>query len=116
MRPKIHLVDHGIANNFGKYIEINRELLSDPDLYEYVLHHELGHVDGAHTIKDFKNDFKINFRMVFKLLLFSIKRPKTWYEFLPIYRKKNRLIYDVGMLISYGILIAVAIAAALLFL
>lgn len=113
---KIELVDYGIANHFEKHIEINRELLAYPDLYDYVLAHERSHVSGSYGVADFKNDFKINFKMIFRLILFSIVRPKTWVDFLPIYKRKGQWIYDKGMALSYGIIIfLMLILAAMVF-
>lgn len=115
-KPKVILVDYGVASNFGSHIEINRELLEYPDLYDYVLEHELNHDEGEHTLHDIQNDFHISLKMVFRLIKFCIKRPKTWIEFLPVYKREGKIIYDTGMIISYSLLIFVLIIAAIIFL
>lgn len=102
---EIRLVDYGLANNFGSYIEINKELQEDEKLYNYVLKHELNHTDKIFSVKDMSNDLKINLKMAFKLLFFVVKRPKLWYEFLPVYKRKgkDRFVIDINMILLYCI-------------
>lgn len=115
MPPKIIHVDYGVANNFGSHIEINKDLLKDKKLYDYVLKHEFGHHQEDYDIKDLKNDFKIRPKMILKLMWFVLIRPKTWIEFSPIYKRDGKIIFDKGMLISYCILISLIILALAIF-
>lgn len=100
-KPKIILVDYGLANHFGDRIEINKDLKKYPKLYNHVLKHELSHTDKDFSMQDLKNDLKINISISLKLLAFVIRRPKIWYEFLPIYKRKNKLIYDMNLILLY---------------
>jgi len=95
---EIRLVDYGIANNFGDYIEINRELKKFPKLYKSVLAHELKHTKKPFSFSEFLMEFKdINW----DLFLFSIKRPKTWIQALPFYIKNRKLVYDLQLILFY---------------
>lgn len=113
--PKIILVDHGLANNFGSHIEINRELMKSPDLYDYVLKHETGHTQKEFSLQDLRHDLNFNLKMVLKLFLFVIKNPKTWFEFLPIYKREGKLIYDLNMILLYSVGVAFLILAGFVF-
>lgn len=116
IKPKIVLVDYGVASNHGDHIEINRDLLWFPDLYDYVLEHELGHAPGDHCWQDIKNDITFKPIMVFRLILFSLTRPKTWIEFLPVQKREGKIIYDPGMFLFYGIALILILALAGMFL
>lgn len=95
---EIRLVNYGIANNFGDYIEINKELKKFPELYNSVLEHELKHTKKHFSIGEFLMEFKdINWN----LFWFSIKRPKTWTQVLPIYIKNKKLVYDLQLILFY---------------
>ena len=114
-KPKIVLVDYGLANNFGDRIEINKDLKRYPKLYNYVLKHELSHTDKDFSMQDIKNDLKINIPISLKLLSFIIRRPKIWYEFLPIYKRKNKLIYDINLIFSYILIIILILILIIIF-
>lgn len=95
---KIKLVNYGVANNFGDYIEINRELKKFPRLYKSVLAHELKHTKKPFSIGEFLMEFK---NINWDLFLFSIKRPKTWTQALPFYIKNRKLVYDLQLILFY---------------
>ncbi len=82
---KIRLVDYGVANNFGDYIEINRELKQFPKLYKSILAHELKHTHKSFSLFDLKIDVK-NKISIIELFKFMMTRPKTWTQALPLYR------------------------------
>lgn len=103
---KIKLVDHGIANNFGDVIEINKELKKFPDLYQSVLEHELKHTKKLFSFSEFFMEFK---NINWGLFLFSIKRPKTWMQVLPFYIKNKKLVYDLQLILFYLIAIPLEI-------
>ena len=91
----------GLANNYGTHIEIHKDLKDYPDLYFPILKHELEHTQEAWSLKDFEHDFgsvpKLNY---FKLAKFMIKRPKTLYQFIPIwYTKEKGLVIDLSTII-----------------
>lgn len=112
---KIVLTDYGLSNNFGDFIEINRKLKKDKPLYNYVLNHELSHTDKRFSLEDVKADFKINLRMSLKLIYFILKNPSVWYEFLPVYKRDNRLVYDINMILSYGLIAFLVLVLFLIF-
>ena len=96
----IRYVDWGLANNFGDYIELNKELKNDWRLREYVLAHELGHKKGF----DLAHEFKWNKNLP-RLIKFVLINPKTWIDLLPIQYKNKTFIYDINIGIMYIIII-----------
>lgn len=95
-KPKIKLVDWGIANNFGKYIEIHKDLPKYPELYNKILEHELQHGTETFTWKEFVLDLK----GVKGLIPFMIHRPKTWIQVLPIYYQRGKgWVFDLNLFI-----------------
>lgn len=103
MNDKIRYVDWGLANNFGDYIELHKDLKDYPDLYEPLLEHELSHTKEYFSVGDLKLDLlptpKLN---LFKLAKFMIVRPKTWIQLLPFYYKKGEgLIYDLNYILIF---------------
>ncbi|KKN19467.1 hypothetical protein LCGC14_0945390 [marine sediment metagenome] len=101
-KPRIILVNHGLANNYGKYIEINRDLLEDPELYKFILSHELEHSKESASFLDVIHDLNLkNIKMILKMFKFVLKKPKTWIDFLPIQITKGKIIYDKSMISLY---------------
>ena len=113
---KILLTREGVANRFPDRIEINRKLLDDPELFAYVLDRELNHTDKEFSVKDLHNDLSLNFRMASRLFLFTLKNPSVWYELLPIYKRKGKIVYDINMILSYSILITLLVMLGIYFL
>lgn len=104
-KQRIIFVDYGLANNYGKYIEVNRDLLKEPELYEFILAHELEHAKGSASFLDVIHDMNLkNIKMILKMLKFVLTNPKTWIDILPIQIRKDKLIYDKPMLFLYTIL------------
>lgn len=90
--------DWGLANYYKDYIEINRDLKYNKKLRDYVIKHELGHKQGFDLLHEF--DFK---KELFLLFPFIIKHPKTWIDFSPIQLRNNKIIYDLNILMLYGV-------------
>jgi len=97
---KIRYVDYGVANNFGDYIEINKELKKYPKLYNTILEHERSHTKKPFSLQDLKLDL-FNKTPTLTLLKFCFKNPSTWIQFLPIYYKKGKIIYDINLILIY---------------
>lgn len=108
MNIPVKLVDWGLANNFGTHIELHRDLPHHPDLAIPILRHEYEHTDKAFSWKDFTLDLRRNKGINYiKLYSFMIRRPKTWVQFLPVYYMKDKgLVYDLNLLIIYGLMLA----------
>jgi hypothetical protein len=103
---KIKLVEYGLANNYGTYIELNKELKKYPKLYNYILDHEKGHKKEFDLFYEFKIGLTI-----FPLILFVFSHPKTWIDFLPIQIRKGKIIYDLnlGILLFFIVILLVII-------
>lgn len=106
---KIIEVNHGIANNFGTEIEINKNLRKYPHLLKPILEHEFAHTDKAVSWEDFKLDFMLPKALHYKeLFQFMIKHPRSFSQFLPIYYSRTRgLVYDFNMMVMYLMFIGV---------
>lgn len=99
---KITYVDHGIGNNFGDEIELNKDLLKYPELHEVVLNHELSHTDKLFSLKDLSIDLTENNIDLLSMLKFMIKHPKSFTQILPFYyTKKHGFVYDINLIIIY---------------
>lgn len=115
-RPRIEYVDWGIANNFGDIIELNKNLVDYPELFNPIMRHELEHTDKFFSWHDLKHDLvsshKIN---QLQLLKFMFKHPKSFTQLLPIYwHSKRGIVYDVNLIITYSIFIFIISATAIL--
>ena len=102
-------VDYGIANNFGNFIEINKNLKKYPHLLLPILKHELSHTDKFFSLKDFKLDFyEDNQINTFDMLKFMFKHPKSFTQVLPIYwTKKKGFVYDLNLIVMYLMMVFV---------
>lgn len=114
-QKRIIWVNDRLGNSFEDRIEINKELYEKyPEIYNHVLNHELSHTNKFFTIKDLKEDFKLN-KYSFKLFFFILKRPHLWKEFLPIQRRNKIIEFDMNMIILYGIIIGLIILNIIIF-
>lgn len=104
-KKKVKYMKWGLANSFETHIEINERLKKDKRLRDYIVKHEIGHSDKF----DLKHEFDIDWKIMPSLILFVLKNPVTWIDFLPIQIKKKRIIYDVNLLILYGLIILLSI-------
>lgn len=102
-------VNHGIANNFGSYIEVNKNLKKYPYLFNQVMKHELSHTNREFSLHDFKMDFFSESNVdTWDMLKFMFKHPKSLTQFLPFYWvKKKGFVYDLNLVIMYLIMICV---------
>lgn len=102
-------VNHGIANNFGDYIEINKHLKTEyPKLYNAILQHELNHTDKKGFVKkDFILDLTDNTVSYKELLVFIIRHPTALMQLSPFLKSKNKWFFDLNMIIVYSSLILI---------
>ncbi len=96
-------VNHGLSNNFGTHIEINKHLQEYPNLRKQILEHENAHSVDNFSMEDFKLDFLMPHALHYKeLFKFMIKHPKSLTQILPLYWSKQKgLVYDINMTIMY---------------
>ena len=106
MKPKIRYVNYSVANNFGNYIEIHKDLKKYPKLLKYIKEHELEHSKISSSIEDFFHDIRPKFINGLKILKFMITRPNTWIQLSPVWIKRETLIYDPNRLIFYLFIIS----------
>lgn len=102
---EIKEVEWGVANNFGEYIEMHKDLKMYPELYKQILAHEIGHTQGF-SKSDLFHDIKSKTPIDYKALsLFVLKRPKTWVDFFPIHYRpdKKAWVYDLNHLLLFTV-------------
>jgi hypothetical protein len=106
---KINFTSWAVANNFGSFIEINKDLLQYPQLLAPILQHELSHSDKSWSFHDFKVDFFESTSIKrLELLKFMLKRPRTWIQLLPFYWTPSKgFIVDINKTIIYSILLSI---------
>ena len=97
---KIIYVDYAVANSFNDRIEINKDLLKYPKLYNKILRHEQSHTNKIFSFTDLLIDFH-NDIPSFQLLKFMVSRPKTWLQFFPIIKTKKGIFIDANLLLIY---------------
>jgi hypothetical protein len=107
---KVLYCKRGIANFFETYIEINNKLKYNKPLRDYIVKHELGHKKEF----DISHEFKINWKMIPSLMWFVLTTPSTWLDFFPIQYKDKQIIYDLNLLILYGLTITSTIILILI--
>lgn len=98
-----------LANRFDDCIELNEALKKYPKLHRAVLDHELQHKKGNTFKQDLLHDLSpLNKLSQKDLIVFMIKHPKTLSQFLPIYynHRRKQIVYDINMLIVYGVIIS----------
>lgn len=112
MIPKpieIRFVDFGLANNFGDFIELHRDLRNYPNLMLAILWHEIKHEEGEWNLKDLAHDLTPNEGLkAWDVWKFMIKRPKTWIQMLPIYYQRDKgIVIDKSRIFIYSFLFIV---------
>lgn len=115
---EISYVKWGLANRFDEGIEMNECLKKNMRLHDAILDHELGHKDQNTFRQDIVHDLSpINKLSQKDLVIFMVKHPRTWTQLFPIYwsPRKKQIVYDLNMLIIYGVLIGV-VALSFIFL
>jgi len=112
---QIEYVPYGIANKYAHKIELNENLKQFPKLHDAILQHEFKHTDAkGFNRKDFMLDFgedKIN---NVELLKFMFKYPKSFFQFLPFYKRKDIIFYDINLIILWTILLGIISGSVLL--
>ena len=99
---EVFYVNHGIGNNFGNYIEINKHLKDYPKLHESVLNHELKHTNSFFSWRDFKIDVTESQTNSWDLLKFMVRHPLSFTQLLPVYiTKKQGIVYDLNLIFIY---------------
>ncbi|MHA1201362.1 MAG: hypothetical protein ACTSQ4_02420 [Candidatus Heimdallarchaeaceae archaeon] len=106
-------VKSGIANTFDDRIEINENLPKYPKLMKSILGHELQHTDKFWSWQDFKLDFFSKGVDPFTLIGFMKNHPKATFQFLPFYWQNKRFIYDINMILMYGIFTTIILSGLL---
>lgn len=112
---KIKYVSYGLANNFEGHIELHKDLLFYKDLHDYILDHEKHHTSKLCSYKDLKNDLNINFKKVFKIFFFVLKRPSTWIDFIPLRIQRKHLLIDFNMIFLYIVLISILVISLIIY-
>lgn len=103
---EIRYVKHGIANNFGEYIELNENLKKYPKLHDALLKHELSHTNKpGFTKEDFMLDMNSGEVSYKQLLKFMINHPSSLSQVMPFYISNKTFIYDINMSIVWGVMI-----------
>jgi hypothetical protein len=98
MGTPIRFVDYGVANNFGTYIEINKDLKKYPKLYKSIRKHELEHSKRKSFFSNFWLDFS-NIHNTKDYLVFVLNHPRSWIQFSPLYKTKKGFFLDINLLI-----------------
>lgn len=107
-RIDIRYVDWGVANNFGNYIEVHKDLLKYPKLLRPILEHELKHTNKVFSFHDLKHDLTPSGAKWGTLFKFMIARPKTWIQVLPFYWQKGKgFIWDLNLIIVYAVVLCI---------
>lgn len=109
-KGKVRLVNHSIANTFGRgkgaYIEINKNLKEYPNLYKNILKHELGHVK-RNGVMDFWYEIKevFNYKNYVEIFKFQIKHPLSFLQLSPIIISKKGFVLDSFLIMFYTMII-----------
>ena len=104
---EVRYVKWGLANNFGTFIELNENLKDYPKLHDSILQHEFQHTDKLFTLHDLNHDLKNDGHEVDKIL-FMVKHPKTWIQFLPLYWTKSKgFVYDINLSIFWFFILGI---------
>jgi hypothetical protein len=109
MMVTIKYVPYGIANRFQDgHIELNEHLPKYPELHDAILRHELSHTDNpGFTKEDFILDLSPTNVNYFKLFGFIFSHPSSLFQFVPVYKRNNELIYDINMCIVWGSILGI---------
>jgi len=98
---EIIYTNSGLANNFGNFLELNRNLKKYPKFHAEVLEHELGHGEGKNN---FWHDLKDSFSLLsVKVFLFSLRHPGALRDLSPFVRSTKGVYHkDKPMLYLYS--------------
>ena len=108
MTSKVEYVEDGVANVFDDgIIEMHKDLQlpQNKKLHDDILAHELEHDHKKGFVHNFKVDL-FNKASTVEILKFMAFRPSTWVQIAPFYwsRRHKQLIYDLNLIIFWGII------------
>jgi len=108
---KVKYAKYGLANFFGDYIEINKNLKHNKKLRDYVVKHELKHSSNFDLGYEIYEGIKLlnNPSFALSLITFYLKNPNTWTDLLPIQIRNKKIIYDLNLIILYAFIIFIII-------
>lgn len=105
---RIEYVSHGLGNNFGDSIELNKHLLEYPEIHDVILKHELSHTDKFFSLKDLKLDLTQSDINSFDIFKFMIRHPLSFTQLLPFYwTRKHGFVYDLNLILIYLFLVGI---------
>jgi predicted SprT family Zn-dependent metalloprotease len=107
-QQRIVYSEYGLANVYSDKIELNKslKLKKYKVLRDYIIKHELEHKINSF---DLMHEFKIDWKIMPKLIYFVIIHPSTYLDFLPVQRKNKYWIIDSNMCLLYLILISIIV-------
>ena len=108
---EIKEIDYGLSYHYGDYIEINRNLKKYPELYNYIMEHELKHSERRFSMNDLLFDIEeslkwTNLKKTLKIWGFMFRHPKSFFQFIPFGIKEKKLVVDINRIIVYGIFVS----------
>lgn len=105
---QIEYVPWGLANRYNHTIELNENLKQYPKLHDAILTHEFSHTDEkGFSKKDFLIDIGENKINNLDVIKFMFKYPKSFMQFLPVYKKKDIIFYDINLIIIWTLMISI---------
>ena len=109
---KVIYVNHGIANRFENYIELNKLLLLPQykELHDYALDHEKKHTSKPASFKDMFHDFFGDrpFVVTKQYFKFILEVPSSRIQLSPFYPAHGKIYTDVNLLLFYLMIIALS--------
>jgi hypothetical protein len=100
------IVNYGIASRIDDNVIINKNLFKYEDFAWSVAHHEIKHSNQFEK-KDIAQDFTEG--DIITNLLFCLKNPSGFTQFIPIGKYKGKFWIDIPLLIIYVILTGLTI-------
>ena len=102
---EIQLIDHGLGYmSDDGVIEINYNLLREPELFSEVLNHELSHSRYDHTLNDFLLDLHLG---SLKMNLWVLKNPSTLMCLLPIWIHNKKIHLNMNITSIYAFMMII---------
>jgi hypothetical protein len=99
---KVVYVNHSLGNNFGDSIELNKHLKKYPNLHDSILKHESEHTNSFFSWRDFKLDITESRTNQKDLIMFMLKHPLSFVQFIPFYwTRKHGFVYDLNLIFIY---------------
>jgi len=104
----VKYTEYGLASRIGDTIYLNEKLLNHPKLCKAILKHEQAHSSGFEK-KDILIDIKGKFLSDVKkeYYKFLLKNPKTWTQFIPIWKYDQKIVIDPMMFLFWILIILI---------